>query len=78
MGACSVMEMHCMMDAGTVVNPDRVHAQMEGAMIFGLSLALMGEIEFKEGAASAVKFSRLPGSSAQPGSPYGKNPYCGQ
>lgn len=52
--------MHCMMDAGTVVNPDRVHAQMEGAMIFGLSLALMGEIDFKEGEAVQSNFHDYP------------------
>ncbi len=31
----TVKEMHCVIDCGTVVNPDRVHAQLEGAMIFG-------------------------------------------
>ena len=59
-GRLSVMEMHCMMDAGTIVNPDRVHAQMEGAMIFGLSLALMGEIDFKEGEAVQSNFHDYP------------------
>ncbi|MCB1701093.1 MAG: xanthine dehydrogenase family protein molybdopterin-binding subunit [Pseudomonadales bacterium] len=59
-GRLRVMEMHCMMDAGTVVNPDRVHAQMEGAMIFGLSLALMGEIDFKEGEAVQSNFHDYP------------------
>ena len=59
-GRLKVMEMHCMIDAGTVVNPDRVHAQMEGAMIFGLSLALMGQIEFKEGAPVQSNFHDYP------------------
>ena len=59
-GRLRVMEMHCMMDAGTVVNPDRVHAQMEGAMIFGLSFALMGEIEFKEGEPVQSNFHDYP------------------
>lgn len=36
-------------DAGTVVNPDRVQAQMEGAGLFGMSLALHGEITAKDG-----------------------------
>lgn len=44
-----LLEMHCVMDAGTVVNPDRVKAQMEGGMTFGASLALMGEISFENG-----------------------------
>lgn len=32
------------LDAGRVINPDRVKAQFEGAAVFGASLALMGEI----------------------------------
>ncbi|MGY0582815.1 MAG: molybdopterin cofactor-binding domain-containing protein, partial [Paraglaciecola chathamensis] len=46
----TVLEMHSVIDAGRVVNPDRVKSQQEGAMIFGLSIALMGEITIKEGA----------------------------
>ncbi|MBU2876245.1 xanthine dehydrogenase family protein molybdopterin-binding subunit [Aliiglaciecola lipolytica] len=46
----TVLEMHSSIDAGTVVNPDRVRAQQEGSMIFGLSLALLGEISTKDGA----------------------------
>lgn len=45
-----VLEMHSTIDAGTIVNPDRVRSQQEGSMIFGLSLALMGEISVKNGA----------------------------
>ena len=52
--------MHCAMDAGTVVNPDRVHAQMEGAMVFGLSLALMGEINFEDGVPRQSNFHDYP------------------
>ena len=44
-----VLEMHGIIDAGTVVNPDRVHAQLEGGMIFGQSLALMSEVQFRDG-----------------------------
>jgi isoquinoline 1-oxidoreductase subunit beta len=36
-------------DAGTVVNVDRVRAQMEGAFVFGMSLALYSEITAKAG-----------------------------
>lgn len=46
----TVLEIHSSIDAGTVVNPDRVRAQQEGSMIFGLSLALLGEISTKDGA----------------------------
>jgi isoquinoline 1-oxidoreductase beta subunit len=59
-GKLEVKEMHCIIDCGTVVNPDRVHAQLEGAMIFGLSLALMGEISFKQGEAVQSSFHDYP------------------
>ncbi|QFU75203.1 xanthine dehydrogenase family protein molybdopterin-binding subunit [Halioglobus maricola] len=59
-GRLSVLEMHTAIDAGTVVNPDRVHSQMEGAMIFGLSLALMGEITFENGQAVQSNFHDYP------------------
>ncbi|XOV77619.1 MAG: molybdopterin cofactor-binding domain-containing protein [Aestuariibacter sp.] len=45
-----VLEVHSAIDCGTVVNPDRVRSQQEGSMIFGLSLAMLGEISFKDGA----------------------------
>ncbi|MCL1126795.1 xanthine dehydrogenase family protein molybdopterin-binding subunit [Shewanella surugensis] len=48
------------MDAGTLVNPDRVKSQMEGAVIFGLSLALTGEISFKEGKVQESNFHDYP------------------
>ena len=44
------------MDAGTVVNHDRVHAQMEGGLIMGLSNALYGGITFKGGRAQQHNF----------------------
>lgn len=47
-------------DAGTVVNPDRVKSQTEGAIIFGLSLALMGEITYKEGQVLQSDFHDYP------------------
>ncbi|MDO6677615.1 molybdopterin cofactor-binding domain-containing protein [Shewanella sp. 4_MG-2023] len=43
-------------DAGTVVNPDRAHSQTEGAVIFGLSLAMMGEISYKDGKVEQSNF----------------------
>lgn len=53
----SVLEIHSSIDAGTVVNPDRVRSQQEGSMIFGLSLAMMGEISIKEGAVEQSNYS---------------------
>ncbi|SFB96464.1 xanthine dehydrogenase family protein molybdopterin-binding subunit [Pseudoalteromonas denitrificans] len=55
-----VLEMHTAVDCGIVVTPDRVKAQMEGAMIFGLSIALMGEISVKEGQVEQGNFHDYP------------------
>jgi isoquinoline 1-oxidoreductase beta subunit len=43
-------------DAGTVVSPDRVKAMMEGAVIFGISLAMHGAITAKNGAVEQTNF----------------------
>ena len=43
-------------DAGRIVNAERVRAQMEGAVIFGLSHALYGEITMKGGATEQSNF----------------------
>ena len=56
----SVDEVHIALDCGQIVNPDRVHSQMEGAVIFGLSLALYGDIEFKQGAVTQSNFHDYP------------------
>ncbi|ABE55503.1 Twin-arginine translocation pathway signal [Shewanella denitrificans OS217] len=55
-----VLKCIAMIDAGLVVNPDRVKSQTEGAMIFGLSLAMMGEISFKEGKVVQSNFHDYP------------------
>lgn len=47
-------------DAGTVVNPDRVKSQTEGAIIFGLSLAMMGEIRYQAGKVVQSNFHDYP------------------
>jgi isoquinoline 1-oxidoreductase beta subunit len=43
-------------DAGTVVNPDRATAQMEGAAIFGISHALHGGATMKGGVTEQTNF----------------------
>ncbi len=45
----TLKEIHCAVDCGLAVNPDRVASQMEGAMIFGASIALMSEISTQNG-----------------------------
>jgi len=39
----------CVVDAGTVVNPDSVAAQVESGIVYGLSAVLMGGITVKSG-----------------------------
>jgi isoquinoline 1-oxidoreductase beta subunit len=43
-------------DAGFIVNPDRVRAQMEGGTIMGLGNALVGEITFANGRVEQSNF----------------------
>ncbi len=47
-------------NVGTVVNPDNVKAQLEGAMVFGLSAALYGEVAFKNGHPQVDNFNNYP------------------
>ena len=44
------------LDCGRVVNPDGVRAQVEGATIFGLGLALFGELSVREGRVEQSNF----------------------
>lgn len=46
----------CVVDCGLAVNPDVVAAQMESGIIFGLTAALFGEIDFVDGAAVESNF----------------------
>jgi isoquinoline 1-oxidoreductase beta subunit len=48
-GAVRVRRVVCAVDCGTVVNPDTVQAQIESAIIFGITAALYGEITLKDG-----------------------------
>jgi isoquinoline 1-oxidoreductase beta subunit len=43
-------------DCGVVVNPDIVRAQVEGAVIFGVTAALYGEITLKDGRVEQANF----------------------
>jgi len=45
-----VHKIHSVIDCGTAVNTDTITAQMEGAAIFGMSLAYYGKITAKDGA----------------------------
>ena len=59
-GNVRVHRVDCAVDCGTYVNPDRVKAQMEGAVIFGLSLALHGNITARDGAIEQSNFHDYP------------------
>jgi isoquinoline 1-oxidoreductase beta subunit len=48
------------LDAGQIINPDRVRAQFEGAAVFGTSLALMGEITAAAGRIEQTNFNGYP------------------
>ena len=43
-------------DAGTVVNPDTVEAQLQGGLVFGLTAALYGEITIEKGRVQQSNF----------------------
>jgi isoquinoline 1-oxidoreductase subunit beta len=55
-GAVRVRRVVCAVDCGTAVNPDTVRAQIEGAVIFGITAALYGEITFKDGRVEQANF----------------------
>jgi isoquinoline 1-oxidoreductase beta subunit len=55
-GAVRVRRVVCAMDCGTVVNPDTVQAQVQGAIIFGITAALYGEITLKNGRVEQANF----------------------
>jgi isoquinoline 1-oxidoreductase subunit beta len=59
-GKLVVHELWTAIDAGLVINPDRVTSQMEGAGIFGMSLALYGEITARGGAVVEGNFDSYP------------------
>jgi isoquinoline 1-oxidoreductase beta subunit len=48
-GTVRVRRVVCAVDCGTVVNPDTVEAQIQSAVIFGITAALHGEITLKDG-----------------------------
>lgn len=56
----TIHEIHGAIDCGIAVNPDRVHAQMEGGIVYALSFALQGEITVKNGAVEQNNFDDYP------------------
>lgn len=55
-GTVRVRRVVCAVDCGTVVNPDTVKAQIESAVMFGITAALYGEITLKDGRVEQTNF----------------------
>ena len=55
-GRIRVDEAWIVADAGTIVNRERVLSQLEGAVVFGMSLAMYGAITMKNGATEQTNF----------------------
>jgi isoquinoline 1-oxidoreductase beta subunit len=55
-GQVRVRRVVCAVDCGSVVNPDTIAAQIEGAVIFGISAALHGNITLKDGRVEQSNF----------------------
>jgi isoquinoline 1-oxidoreductase beta subunit len=59
-GAIRVGRVVCAIDCGTVVNPDTVVAQVEGAVVFGLSAALKERVRIEGGRVVQANFEDYP------------------
>jgi isoquinoline 1-oxidoreductase beta subunit len=55
-GTVRVRRVVCAVDCGTVVNPDTVRAQIQSAVMFGITAALHGEITVKDGRVEQSNF----------------------
>jgi isoquinoline 1-oxidoreductase beta subunit len=56
-GELKVHKITCVVDCGQVVNPRIVESQIEGAIVFGLSAALWGEITMRGGRVQESNFN---------------------
>ena len=59
-GAVKAERVHVVLDCGTYINPDTCRAQMEGAVVFGLSAAMRGEITMRDGQVQEDNFDGYP------------------
>ena len=62
-GGFSVPRIEQVVDAGVIVNPDRVRSQMEGAAVMAVGLARNGEITAANGRIQQTNFHELPGGA---------------
>lgn len=59
-GRVRIPNVHIAVDAGTIIHPDRVKSQFEGASVFGTSIAMMGEITGADGRIQQSNFHNYP------------------
>jgi isoquinoline 1-oxidoreductase beta subunit len=59
-GAIRLHNFWCALDCGRAVQPDNVVAQTESSIVYGLGLALMERITFKDGAVEQSNFYDYP------------------
>jgi isoquinoline 1-oxidoreductase beta subunit len=59
-GKVTIPNVWTVADCGTVVNPDRVVSQFEGAAVFGTSIAMLGEINADNGRVTNSNFNDYP------------------
>ncbi len=59
-GSVKVDRIVSAVDAGMAINPDGLRAQIEGAILFGLSAALFGQITIDKGAVAQSNFPDYP------------------
>jgi isoquinoline 1-oxidoreductase beta subunit len=59
-GELRVHRVVCAVDCGQTVNPETITAQMESAIVFGLSAALHGAITIKDGRVEQGNFDDYP------------------
>jgi isoquinoline 1-oxidoreductase beta subunit len=59
-GKISIPRVDTVVDAGMIVNPDRVRSQFEGAAVFGASLTLMSEITATAGKIDQSNYNNYP------------------
>ncbi|MBB3221294.1 xanthine dehydrogenase family protein molybdopterin-binding subunit [Pseudoduganella umbonata] len=55
-GELRVVRVVCALDCGVVINPDTVRAQVESAVVFGVSAALYGDVTIKDGRVEQSNF----------------------
>lgn len=59
-GKLTIHKITCVVDCGTIINPDTVEAQMQSAIIYGLTAALHGEITIDQGRVQQGNFHNYP------------------